>query len=194
MTTALPRHSTPEALTELLRRVASQDAAALRALYDLASPQLFGIALRILQRREWAEEVLQEAFVNIWRYAGTFRTGRSTPMIWMAAIVRNRAFDHLRQQKAYGAEAETQWSDAFEDILRTSDAGPPDLLLVSQQARQLTICMARLRACERHAVALAYLRDQSYIEIADVLSVPVGTAKSHVRRGLQKLRAYLAEV
>lgn len=194
MTTTLPRNSTPEALAELLRCVASQDAVALRALYERASPQLFGIALRILQRRELAEEVLQEAFVNIWRYAGDYQSTRSAPMIWMVAIVRNRALDYLRQQQAHGASAETQWSDAFEDTLPTPDAGPSDLLLASQEARQLAGCMARLRACERHAVALAYLRDQSYIEIADVLNAPVCTVKSNIRRGLRKLRAYLAEV
>jgi RNA polymerase sigma-70 factor (ECF subfamily) len=191
---ALPRNSTPEALTELLRCVAGQDAGALRALYDGASPQLFGIALRILRRREWAEEVLQEAFVNIWRYAGDYQSSRCAPMIWMAAIVRNRALDYLRQQKAYGARAETQWSDAFDDILLAPDGEPSDLLLTSQEARQLATCVARLGACERHAVTLAYLCDLTHTEIADLLNVPVGTVKSHIRRALEKLRRYLAEV
>lgn len=194
MTSALSRNSTPDALTELLRSVASQDAVALRALYDRTSPQLFGIALRILQRREWAEEVLQEAFVNIWRYAGDYECNRSAPMIWLVAIVRNRALDCLRQQRAFGANAETQWSDAFDDILPASDSEPSDRVLASQEARQLAACMARLRACERNAVVLAYLYERSYDEIADVLNVPIGTVKSQIRRGLKKLRTHLAAV
>jgi hypothetical protein len=107
MTTPLPHDPTPDTLVQLLDRVASEDAAALRALYDLTSSKLFGLALRILVKREWAEEVLQDAFVNIWRYAGDYKAGLSAPMTWMAAIVRNRALDYLRRQKANGAGAET---------------------------------------------------------------------------------------
>ncbi|MEW9585166.1 RNA polymerase sigma factor [Paraburkholderia sp. DGU8] len=194
MTTALLQNSTADALSELLQYVASQDRAALRTLYDRASPQLFGIAVRILPRREWAEEVLQEAFVNIWRNAQDYDSTRSTPMIWMAAIVRNRALDYLRQQKAYGASVETQWPEGLDDLLSSPDAGPPDRLLASQEARRLSKSMARLRACERHALALAYLRDHSCTEIANALNLPVGTVKSHIRRGLNKLRADLAQL
>lgn len=191
MTTALPNNSTPEALTELLKRIAGQDEKALRALYDLVSPKLFALALRILVKREWAEEVLQEAFVNIWRYAGDYRVSLAAPMTWMVVIVRNRALDYLRQQKAYGAGAETQWSEALDEILPTGEAGPSEQVLMSQEARQLEICMARLDATQRQAVALAYLRDNSHSEIANTLKVPLGTVKSWIRRGLEKLKTCL---
>jgi RNA polymerase sigma-70 factor (ECF subfamily) len=191
MTTSPLHDSTPEALSQLLERVAAQDDLALRALYDSASPKLFGLALRILVKREWAEEVLQEAFVNIWRHAGDYRDSLSAPMTWMAAIVRNRSLDYLRQQKAHGASAETEWSEALDDMLPIDEAGPADLLLMSQEARQLATCMARLDPNQRQAVALAYLRDQSHAEVAYILKVPLGTVKSWIRRGLEKLKICL---
>ena len=140
-------------------------------------------------KREWAEEVLQDAFVNIWRYAGDYRAGLSAPMTWMASIVRNRALDYLRRQKAHGASAETQWSEALDDILPGNEADPSEQTLMSQEARHLRICMERLEASQRQAVALAYLRDQSHSEVAEVMKVPLGTVKSWIRRGLEKLKS-----
>ena len=78
--TANPRELTPDTLAELLERVAKEDAAALRELYDLAAPKLFGLALRILNKHEWAEEVLQDSFVNIWRFAGDYRRALDTAL------------------------------------------------------------------------------------------------------------------
>jgi len=189
--TTSPTDTTPQALALLLQRVVSRDEQALRALYDLTSPKLFALALRILVKREWAEEVLQEAFVNIWRYAGDYRDSLAAPMTWMAAILRNRALDYLRQQKAYGAAAETPWSDALDEILPTQDDGPSERVLLSQEARRLEVCLAQLEARQRQAVALAYLRDQSHSEVAAVLKVPLGTVKSWIRRGLEKLKTCL---
>jgi RNA polymerase sigma-70 factor (ECF subfamily) len=79
----------------------------------------------------------------------------------------------------------------LDDTLPASEADPSDQLLMSEEARQLAICMQRLDANQRQAVALAYLRDQSHSEVADVLKVPLGTVKSWIRRGLEKLKACL---
>ncbi|QCP48603.1 sigma-70 family RNA polymerase sigma factor [Trinickia violacea] len=185
--TSLPPEPTPDALAALLARVAGEDAAALRSLYDLTSSKLFGVALRILVKREWAEEALQDAFVSIWRYAGDYRESLAAPMTWMAAIVRNRALDVLRRQKT-SAAGQTEWSESLDEVLAGPDPDPADTALLSQEARRLAICMARLDANQRQAVALAYLRDQSHSEIANVLKVPLGTVKSWVRRGLEKLK------
>ncbi|MGV2289617.1 sigma-70 family RNA polymerase sigma factor [Trinickia sp. YCB016] len=185
--TSLPPEPTPDALAALLARVAGEDAAALRSLYDLTSSKLFGVALRILVKREWAEEALQDAFVSIWRYAGDYRESLAAPMTWMAAIVRNRALDVLRRQKT-SAAGQTEWSESLDEVLAGPDPDPADSALLSQEARRLAICMARLDANQRQAVALAYMRDQSHSEIAEVLKVPLGTVKSWVRRGLEKLK------
>jgi RNA polymerase sigma-70 factor (ECF subfamily) len=189
--TTLPNEPTPPVLAALLARIAQEDASALRALYELTSAKLFGVALRILVRREWAEEALQESYVNIWRYAGEYREALAAPLTWMAAIVRNRALDCLRRQRAVaadGASLITEWSETFDEVIAGDERDPADSALVSEQAKQLARCMARLDASQRQAVALAYLRDQSHSEIAEQLSVPLGTVKSWVRRGLEKLK------
>jgi RNA polymerase sigma-70 factor (ECF subfamily) len=194
MTTPSPAEPTPSVLAALLARVARQDAAAMRALYELTAAKLFGVALRILVKREWAEEALQESFVNIWRHAGEYREERSAPLTWMSAIVRNRSLDCLRRQHVGRTDADAgfagfaEWSDVFDESLPDDSRDPVDAALVSQSARRLAYCMQRLDAHQRQAVALAYLRDASHGEIAETLAVPLGTVKSWVRRGLEKLR------
>lgn len=182
---------TPSDLAALLARVAREDAAALRALYDLSAAKLFGVALRILVKREWAEEALQESFVNIWRHAGDYRENLAAPLTWMTAIVRNRALDCLRRHRPGGAEAlalPLNSDDTLADTLAGDERDPAEAAWLSEAAQRLAICMARLDANQRQAVALAYLRDQSHGEIAATLEVPLGTVKSWVRRGLEKLK------
>ena len=189
--TTLPNEPTPPVLAVLLARVAERDAGALRTLYELTSAKLFGVALRILVKREWAEEALQESFVNIWRYAGDYREALAAPLTWMAAIVRNRALDFLRRQKAGasdGSAMTTEWTDTLDEVIAGDERDPAESALLSEQAKRLAICMSRLDASQRQAVALAYLRDQSHSEIAEQLAVPLGTIKSWVRRGLEKLK------
>ena len=187
--TPIRSEPTPDVLAALLERVAGEDAAALRGLYELTSSKLFGLALRILVKREWAEEVLQDSFINIWRFAGDYRRGLSAPMTWMAAIVRNRALDHLRRVNS----AEIEWSETLDDLLPAGGPDPSDSALLSQHAKQLALCMQGLDPNQRQAVSLAYLRDQSHSEVALSLKVPLGTVKSWIRRGLEKLKTCLAE-
>jgi len=178
---------TPDHLAALLERVAREDGEALRTLYELTSAKLFGLALRILVRREWAEEVLQESFVNVWRYAADYRRGLSAPMTWMAAIVRNRALDHLRRVD----HAETEWSETLDELIPAPDLDPSEQALLSDDARRLAFCLGQLDPSQRQAVSLAYLRDHSHSEISNALRVPLGTVKSWIRRGLEKLKTCL---
>jgi len=194
MTTSTPAEPTPYVLAALIARVAREDTAAMRALYELTAAKLFGVALRILVKPEWAEEALQESFVNIWRHAGDYQENLAAPLTWMSAIVRNRSLDCLRRQHIGRTDAGAgfagfaEWSDAFDETLSDEGRDPVDVALVSQSARRLAYCMQRLDAHQRQAVALAYLRDASHGEIAETLAVPLGTVKSWVRRGLEKLR------
>ena len=180
---------TSRTLATLLDNIARRDAVALRTLYDLTSSKLFGVALRILGNHEWAEEVLQDAYINVWRFAGDYEQTLSAPLTWMAAIVRNRAIDYLRRQNA----SESQWTDGLDELIAGPERDPADQSLLSDQARRLAGCMERLEAAQRQAIALAYYRDQSHGEIAEVLKAPLGTVKSWVRRGLDKLRACLGD-
>jgi RNA polymerase sigma-70 factor, ECF subfamily len=179
---------TPDSLADLLARIQGADPTALRALYDLTSAKLFGLALRILVRREWAEEVLQDSFVNIWRHAGDYQASLAAPMTWLASIVRHRALDHLRRVRA---TAESEWDDSLDELLPSGDVEPADALSISQEARALAHCLDVLDPEQRQAIALAYLRDQSHTEVSTSLRVPLGTVKSWIRRGLEKLKTCL---
>ena len=95
---------TAHPIADLLARVARRDAEAFGALYDATSAKLYGIVLRILKRRDLADEVLQEVYVKIWERAGDFDAGRASPITWMATIARNRALDEARKRQPVSIE------------------------------------------------------------------------------------------
>jgi RNA polymerase sigma-70 factor (ECF subfamily) len=112
-------------------------------------------------------------------------------MTWMAAIVRNRALDCLRRQAAARGGQPAQPDDDLEAWLPDDRAGPADAALASERAAALARCLQRLEPSQRQAIALAYLRDLSHTELAAQLQVPLGTIKSWIRRGLERLRTCL---
>ena len=162
--------------------------AALRELYDRTSSKLFGVALRVVSNRHWAEDVLQEAYLNIWRISADYRAALSPPMAWMGVIVRSRALDFLRRRASERADAGLELDDAISETVAGDSANPMDASQVSQQARALHDCLARLEAKQREVVSLAYLRDLSHSELAQQLKLPLGTVKTWIRRGLDQLR------
>jgi RNA polymerase sigma-70 factor (ECF subfamily) len=184
----------PQQLQSLLAAVARRDAAAFRALYDATSPKLFGFALRILNRKELAEEVLQESFVSVWNNAGSYQAGLAAPMTWMTTIVRNRAYDLLRRVEAtVEIDADTFDKNVME-ALESSDPSPFDALSMDAEARALAQCFSRLEGLHRQAIALAFYHDLSHSEVAERMKLPLGTVKTWVRRGLERLRTCLTRL
>ncbi|NOV25101.1 sigma-70 family RNA polymerase sigma factor [Cupriavidus necator] len=181
--------SSPDRLEELLQAVAVGDRQALRGLYDLTATKLFGLALRITGRRDWAEDVVQESFVSIWHHAGDYRPQLAAPMTWMTAIVRNRALDCLRRASAARVPQTVELDEGLGEWLADDAAGPAELAEASQQARALNRCLQRLEQPQRQAIMLAYLQDLSHAELAARLRAPLGTIKSWIRRGLERLRS-----
>ena len=181
-------------LMELLDRVATQDDKALKALYDRTSSKLYGLALRIVRERDAAEDVLQEAFVSIWRGSGSYRASLSPPLAWMGLIVRSRALDALRKRTADRAGVTDELDELLADTLEGDSPNPMDVNDASQQAFALHQCLTRLEAKQREVVSLAYLRDQSHGELAEQLKLPLGTVKTWIRRGLEKLRACMSRI
>jgi len=188
-------------LVALLDRIAArhepgashlQSEAALRELYDLTSSRLFGLALRVVGNREWAEDVLQEAYLNIWRIAGDYRLTLSPPMAWMGVIVRSRALDFLRRRHSDRADVRVELDEALSDTIAGDGANPMDTSAASEQAWALHECLRKLEARQREVVSLAYLRDLSHSELAEQLKLPLGTVKSWIRRGLDQLRGCMA--
>ena len=179
-------------LIALLDRVARQDPAALKALYEQCSSKLFGLAVRVVSNREWAEDVLQEAFLTIWRAAGDYRGSLSPPMAWMGLIVRSRALDFLRRRKADRSHLTQELDNIMEETIEGNSPSPMDTAQASEQAWALHQCLGKLENRQREVVSLAYLRDLSHSELAEQLKLPLGTVKTWIRRGLDQLRHCLA--
>jgi RNA polymerase sigma factor (sigma-70 family) len=179
-------------LVALIERVAQRDQQALRQLYDLTSPRLYGLALRVVSSRDHAEDVLQEAYLNIWRIACDYKATLSPPLAWMGVIVRSRALDFLRRRASERADLHQELDDYTSDTLAGDSPNPMDVSDASQQALALHQCLSKLDAKQREVVSLAYLRDLSHGELADQLKLPLGTVKTWIRRGLQQLRGCMA--
>ena len=180
-----------EQLRRLVAAVALGDRTAFRRLYDATSAKLFGFALRILRKDELAEEALQDAFVSIWHAASSYQLHLSAPLTWMAAIVRNKALDIHRRQPKGEVELALQDYDPVESLQDTA-AGPQALAELSRDALALAGCMERLAGRQRQAIGMAYLHDMSHTEVAAQLSLPLGTVKTWIRRGLDRLRDCLS--
>ncbi|MET1115896.1 MAG: sigma-70 family RNA polymerase sigma factor [Comamonas sp.] len=181
--------NTPDSeLMDLLDRIAAREEAALKQLYEHTAARLYGLALRIVGNREWAEDVLQDSFLGIWRNAGSYRASLSPPLAWMGMVVRGRGLDFMRRRRAERLHANVPLDDA-EDFLPSSDAlGPMQLAQASEQAVVLHQCMQRLEQAQREVVSLAYMRDLSHSELASQLKLPLGTVKTWMRRSLEQLR------
>ncbi len=179
--------ATRSQLVAALVRVAGGDRAALRIVYEDTSAKLFGVCLRILKDRGEAEDVLQDVYVTVWRKAGSFDPARASPISWLVAIARNRSIDRLR------ASAVMRRSEPIETAEDVRDHAPLAAELVEQaeQHARLKTCLGELE--ERHSAAIraAFLDGTTYEELAARMSVPLGTMKSWIRRGLLKLRACL---
>jgi len=175
-------------LTAALVRVAAGDRAALRMVYQDTSAKLFGVCLRILNDKSEAEDVLQDVYVTVWRKAGGFDPGRASPITWLVAIARNRAIDRLR------SSAVARRMEPIEAAADTvSDPAPVavERVELAQQHQRLARCLEELEARHSAAIRSAFLDGVTYEELAQRMSVPLGTMKSWIRRGLLKLRACL---
>lgn len=180
-------------LIDLIDRMARQDHAALKALYDACATKLYGLAVRVVSNREWAEDVLQEAFLTIWRSAGDYRASLSPPMAWLGLIVRSRGLDLLRRRKADRGHLTQELDDTLADTLAGDVPCPMDTAQASQQAWALHQCLARLESKQREVVSLAYIRDLSHSELSEQLKLPLGTVKTWIRRGLDQMRQCMAQ-
>lgn len=175
----------PELLSDLLSRCALRDRHAFARLYQLSAAKLFAVAVRITRRRDWAEEVLQESFINIWNHASGYIPAKSAPMTWMTAIVRNRALDLLRRPREVEMDEE---SGELVASIPDESPGPEELLRQSTEAGALAECMKQLTGEQRKSITLAFFYGLSHGELARQMQKPLGTVKTWIRRGLERLR------
>ena len=175
----------------LLSRIAMGDQVAFAEFYEVTSSHLYGVALRILKDPPAAEEILQEAYVNVWHHAGSYEVAKSQPMTWLTSIVRNRCLDQLRRREVETVTLTSDDDDAPEYDLPSETMTPAEMLLAGAEARSVRDCVDALDAGPKQAIALAFYQGMSHSELAKHLHEPLGTVKSWVRRGLERLKSCL---
>jgi RNA polymerase sigma-70 factor (ECF subfamily) len=179
-----------EQLLELLLRAGRGREEAFAELYRLTAPRLFGVCLKMLHRRDLAEDVLQEAFVKIWHHAGDYDVSRGNVMTWMSSIVRYKAIDRLRQ---LGGRRESELDDAQWAGFADEGPGPMQTTLHDGNAAALELCLDTLAGNQRESIRLAFFHGFTHDELCQRLGKPLGTVKSWVRRGLQGLKRCLEQ-
>lgn len=172
------------ALNGLLAATARQDQAAFAELYQLTKRKLFGIALTVLRRRDLAEDVMQEAFIRIWRNAASFDPARGLPITWMVTIVRNLAIDVKRSPAA----AETTGDEEL-TVIPFKGRSALEELEVSDDQRRLREALKTLDPMKRKLVIAAYLYGESREELSQRFGAPVNTIKTWLRRAMLDIRA-----
>ncbi|HMV39263.1 RNA polymerase sigma factor [Plasticicumulans sp.] len=180
-------------LQTLIARVALGDGAAFRHLYELCAPRMLGVALRILVRRDRAEDAVQEAFVKVWQRASDYSATAGSPLAWLTAIVRHQALDLLRSDKRRHTESTDDDDEDGPGRLDPPDERPDPLGLLEQaiDGLRLRVCFDVVPEQQRRCLALAYYHGLTHSELAEHIAAPIGSVKVWLRRGLDRLRRCL---
>ena len=179
---------------DLIGRAAAGDARALEVLYDRYSRVVFSFALRILGDRQLAEELLQEVFFRAWQQGSAFSASRGTFVTWLLSITHNMAIDEVRKRRRRPQKADSEEPESVLDAMADTGAGADveDEVWLGALRDTITSALDGLPAPQREAIELAYYQGLTQREIAERLGEPLGTIKTRMRLGIQKLRDALA--
>ena len=173
---------------QLMRR---GQAAAFEVIYERHSQAAYSLAYRMAGSRGVAEDVVQEAFLNIWRSGARYERARGSVRTWVLGIVHHRAIDALRRSLVH--EKRRAGDEGIEDTLETSVRTDVEAAR-HEEAATVREALARLPSEQAHVIELAYFGGFTHTEIASMLDMPVGTVKGRMRLGLKKMRTELSEV
>ncbi len=183
-----PVEMSPERLSSLLVAVGKdRDRAAFVTLFEHFAPRLKSFFMQQGTAQELVEEVVQETMVNVWRRADTFNPGKASPSTWIFAIGRNMRIDILRKERRPAPD--------LSDPALAAEPEPlaHELIARRQDTERLRAAMADLPEDQRHVLAMAFLEDKSHGQIAEALSLPLGTVKSRIRLAMARLRSSIGE-
>ncbi|HET9500743.1 MAG TPA: ECF RNA polymerase sigma factor SigK [Marmoricola sp.] len=178
---------TPDAnlrLAALLTRAARGDEAAFAELYDATAARLHGLVLRVVRDPAQAEEVTQEVFLQVWRTSSRFDADRGSALSWLMTLAHRRAVDRVRSAEAAGRHDTTYHQH---DQAPAHDA-TAEAAEASMEARRVRTALDTLTTVQREALQLAYFGGYTHTEVATMLDLPLGTAKTRIRDGLIRLR------
>lgn len=174
-------------LGEALVATASGDRRSLERVYEMTSSKVFSTIVRIVRRRERAEDILQDVYVKVWRRAGRFDPAKGSPITWLCAIARNSALNDLRRS---GRNQEIS-DDEFPEVADMNLVAADDWLCAAEDSAALEKCLEELRGDHRRSIKMAFFEGFSHSELAEKVNVPLGTMKSWIKRGLAGLRGCL---
>jgi RNA polymerase sigma factor (sigma-70 family) len=181
-----------ESLCLLIARIGGHDDRALALLYDATSSRVFGFVGRIVNDNGLAEEVVEDTYWQVWRQSERFDLRRGRPLTWLLAMARSRAIDALRRRER---QAHLLLDDEAQAALADDGScGPPDLLAAIRGGHLLHRALSELDSQPRQLISLAFFRGLTHEEIAHVTGLPLGTVKSQIRRALQALKDWLADL
>jgi RNA polymerase sigma-70 factor (ECF subfamily) len=185
--TGIP-HAGDQDWTTLIRAIAGGDQAALGKLYDATSRMVFGLALRVLNDRATAEEVMLDVYTQVWRQAGSYDLQRGSPMAWLMTIARSRAIDRLRS--GWQDQQRRESLDVIGDA-RAECASPEQSTEISERRALVRKALSAISSEQRELIEMAYYGGLSHSEIALQTNLPLGTVKTRIRLGMLKLREML---
>ncbi|RVU83961.1 sigma-70 family RNA polymerase sigma factor [Leucothrix sargassi] len=174
---------------ELLEKCAAKDQRAFKQLYEEASPKLYSLSLRLVQKPELAEDVIQEAFIKIWQKAGTYNAQKGKAFTWMATVTRNTSLDKLRSLKLKASETHVEYEGLD---FASDDLEPEHQESLSQDMQRLRECLKQLQPAQRECILLSYYYGHTHQELSVKLNKPLGTVKAWIRRGLESLKPCLS--
>jgi RNA polymerase sigma-70 factor (ECF subfamily) len=171
-------------LERLLRRSAAGDEDAFAELYDAVSSRLYGLVRRVLRDPAQSEEVAQEVFLDIWRQSARFDPARGSALSWMLTIAHRKAVDRVRSAEA-ARHRDDNYGTSNQDVDHDSTS---EAVVERLDAERVHRALATLTEAQRQALELAYLSGYTHTEVATMLDLPLGTAKTRIRDGLIRLR------
>lgn len=174
----------------LIQRIVDGEESAMSALYDRYSRMLYTFGMRILRSNEDTSDVLQEVFLQAWNKARSYESGKGTVFTWLVTMMRNRAIDLVRSRR-YKEQARTLELNELSLVADARPSNPHATAVLGEDQRMVVSALQRLTKDQQQIIALAYYEGYSQSEIASKLSIPLGTVKSRMRKGLMEMRAML---
>ena len=186
-----PSHATVSEteLVALVCAIVTRDEAALARLYDLTVGRVYSLAYAFTRNSADAEEVVGDVYLQVWQKADHYQANRGTVLAWLLIHCRSLALDLLRRRRRQ--EAGQEQLALQEAVEMDAAASAEDLLALVQEGTQVHQALSTLSDIQRQLIALAFFSDMSHQAIAAAVQLPLGTVKSHIRRGLKTLRIYL---
>ncbi len=176
---------------ELIHRVAKQDSKALAELYECTVSRVYAVVMRVLRHAADAEEVISDVYLQVWDKAASFQSERGSAMAWMNTLAWSRAVDRLRKTKRESAHQSLHPEHPDDAYMECEGLNAEQIAEAWSSGKAIQKALQELSDIQQRVLRLAYTDDLSHQAIADALNLPLGTVKSHCRRGLAALRAVL---